>query len=144
MWSSRVWLSITALVSAAMIVWALVSDDNGLSPISFASASLIELVTHGIGLVMITLFWLYLFVRSRGGSVKIGSRFALSVCAFLLGADVAMGLLHFRVITPLPLSRLKTEEFILFVVCIALPVVIWSIVFFVTRRKEKLRALNGF
>ena len=144
MWSSRVWLSITALVSAAMIVWALVSDDNGLSPISFASASLIELVTHGIGLVMITLFWLYFFLRSRGRSVVIGSRIALSVCAFLLGADVAMGLLHFRIITPLPLSRLKTEEFILFVVCIALPVVIWSIVFFVTRRKEKLRALNGF
>ncbi len=136
MWSSRIWLSIIALVSAAMIVWALVSD-NVLSPISLASASLIELITHGIGLGIITLFWLYFFFRPRGGSVVIGSRLALSVCAFLLGAYVAMGLLHFGVIAPLPLSRLKTEEFILFVVCVGLPVVIWSIVFFVTRGKEK-------
>ena len=143
MWSSRVWLSITALLSAVMIVWTLVSV-KVLSPVNFGAAGSWELFAYGVGFLIPALFWLHIFFRPRGQSVIIGGRFALSVGAFLVGAEAAMVLLYFKAITPLPLSKLPTWEFALFVVCIALSVLIWPIIFFVNRGQKQNFNSKGF
>ena len=134
--SSRVWLSIAALLSGITGIWAAVSLDL-LSPIRFGTLSQLELLACGIGFLIPLCFWGLIFFRQRGRLVLIGSRFPLSLSGFICGAWIVMVLLHLRVILPLSVSNVPTLDFVLFVVGTALPVVIWFSIFFVKRTHEE-------
>ncbi len=134
--SSRVWLSIAALLSGITGVWAAVSLDL-LSPIRFGTLSQLELLACGLGFVIPLCFWGHIFFRPRGRLVVFGSRLSLSVSAFICGAWIAMVLLHLRVVLPLSVANVPTLDFVLFVVGTVLPVVIWFSIFFVQRSNEE-------
>ena len=126
--SSRIWLSITALLSGAMSLWAAVSL-NQVSPINFGALSPLELLACIVGYAIPPFLWAHLFFRQRGQYVVIGSRIPLSVSAFLCGAGAVMALLELGIIPLLSALHLPTLDFVLFVVGVVLPILVWLSIF---------------
>ncbi len=77
MLSSRLWLSLSALLLGLMTTWSLVSFGL-LAPIDFLSLPPFSLLLHGIAGLVPLVTWFYIFCRPRRSQVMLGSRSVLS------------------------------------------------------------------